>query len=90
MKKRMTNEIRFIRARCSAFMQKYDVPFVFKFSFVALPSAEITLKENRFVSSSIVNVSDECRDIIINLAKSKGVVLSWNNTGSTFWIKRHL
>jgi len=80
-------EEQIIKNICEKFLAAHDVPFIFKFQWNELPGAEITLKKNKMISSSIINISDECRNIINKLANAEGVVLSWNNTGCTFWIK---
>lgn len=75
---------------CEKFLTKHEVPFIFKKQYHEVPSATVSLKSNKFVSNAMINISDECHQEINKLAAEEGVVLSWNNTGCTFWIKHSL
>lgn len=47
-------------------------------------SFQITIPEDKYISSKIINVTDEFRDMIEEHFKKKECGIKWNNTGSTF------
>lgn len=66
-------------------------PFRYKYVFNKLsmgnPEIEITLPSMNYVSSFIVNPTNEFYDWLKMWFKSKGIELSCNNDGSILWSK---
>ena len=51
------------------------------------PSCEIVPANSKFIESSIINVTDEFYKFLEDFFKERGIVLTYNNTGSVFWSK---
>lgn len=81
-------DMKIIKSIVAEFTKKNKVPFIFEFETMYVASAEITLPTNKFVKNSIVNLTPDFYLEIHKIADKKGVILSFNNTGSTFWIKK--
>lgn len=49
--------------------------------------AGIVLVSERYLDSYILNPSDELIDVVEAFFHAKNINITWNNTGSTFWVK---
>ena len=71
-------------------LENLDCSFKLDFRKTSVPgntSCEIVPANNRFIHSSIINLTDEFYETLENFFKKKGIELSYNNTGSIFWSK---
>ena len=51
------------------------------------PSCDIVPSNDKFIQSSIINLTDEFYEILNDFFNKRGIELSYNNTGSCFWSK---
>ena len=72
-------------------LKEIDCSFKLKFEENGLATGNTTCQivpaNNKFISSSIINMTDEFYEFLEKFFAERGIELTYNNDGSIFWSK---